>query len=136
MWLSSKMRPAPPTADADLGVTTIAGDSVGVVTRGEVRSLPVYGPGGSVWLPESGSAVLVIKGGPGGQEQCVAGLKQAAAPKGMQPGEVYLYGPGDNSVYLKRDGTVELRGERVDIRGALFINGLPYKPCTCGEGVL
>ena len=67
MWLSRQIKPAPPTADADLGMTTIAGDSVGVVTRGEVRALPVYGPGGYVWMPESGSAVLVIKGGPGGE---------------------------------------------------------------------
>ena len=94
MWLSKQMRSALPTADADLGVTTIAGDSVGVVTRGEVRSLPVYGPGGYVWLPENGNAVLVIKGGPGGEEQCVAGMLQKEPPKGMQPGEIYLYGPG------------------------------------------
>ena len=45
MWLARQMRSAPPTADADMGVTTIAGDRVGVLTRGEVRELPVYGPG-------------------------------------------------------------------------------------------
>ena len=77
--------------------------------------------------------VLVIKGGPGGEEQCVCGGQQAAAPKGMQPGEVYLHAPGGVSVYLKRDGTLELRG-RVDIRGSLSVNGESYKPCTCGEG--
>ena len=33
MWLSKHIKPTPPTADADLGMTTIAGDSVGVVTR-------------------------------------------------------------------------------------------------------
>ena len=59
MWLSSKMRPAPATADADLGVTTISGQKVGVVTRGEVRDLPVYGPGGYLWAPANGAAVLV-----------------------------------------------------------------------------
>lgn len=69
MWISRKMRPAPPTADADLGVTTIAGGQAGVLTRGEVRSLPVYGPGGYRWMPQNGAEVLVIKGGPGGQEQ-------------------------------------------------------------------
>ena len=53
MWLSRQIKPAVPTADADLGMTTITGDSVGVVTRGEVRALPVYGPGGYVWMPES-----------------------------------------------------------------------------------
>jgi phage gp45-like len=122
------MKSQPSTADADLGVTTIAGDSVGVVTRGEVRSLPVYGPGGYVWLPENGAEVLVIKGGPGGEEQCVAGLRQKETPKGMQPGEVYLYGPGNNSIYLKRDGSVEIQGQ-------LWINGALYTPCNCG-GVL
>lgn len=129
MWLSKQMRSALPTADADLGVTTIAGDSVGVVTRGEVRSLPVYGPGGYVWLPENGNAVLVIKGGPGGEEQCVAGMLQKEPPKGMQPGEIYLYGPGENSIYLRQDGAVE-------IQGTLMINGQPYAPCTCDKEVL
>lgn len=133
MWLSKQMKPAVPTADADLGVTTIAGDSVGVVTRGEVRALPVYGPGGYVWLPESGAAVLVVKGGPGGEEQCVAGMKQCPMPKGMRPGEVMVYGPGKNSIYLKKDGTVVLTGTRIAVEGNLMINGVPYKPCTCGE---
>jgi len=126
MWLSRQMRSAPPTADADLGTTTIAGRRAGVLTRGEVRALPVYGPGGYVWLPENGAAVLVVKGGPGGEEQCVAGMEQAEVPAGMLPGEVYLYGPGSNSIYLRKNGEVE-------IRGSLIINGEPYKPCTCGE---
>lgn len=132
MWLSSKMRPAPATADADLGVTTIAGDSVGVMTRGEVRTVPIYGPGGYIWMPENGGAVLVVKGGPGGEEQCVCGMKQGAPPEGMLPGEVLVYGPGENSVYLKRDGKVVLRGE-VCVEGSLWINGAAYAPCHCGE---
>ena len=122
MWLSKQMKPAPATADADLGVTTIAGDRVGVVTRGEVRDLPVYGPGGYLWTPGSGTAVLVIKGGPGGEEQCVAGARPARPPVDIQPGEVYLYGPGGNSIYLRQDG-------RVDISGRLVVNGEPYRPC-------
>ena len=129
MWLSRQMKNTLPAADADLGVTTIAGDRVGVLTRGEVRALPVYGPGGYIWLPESGNGVLVIKGGPGGEEQCVAGMLQKKAPEEMLPGEVYLYGPGGNSVYLKGDGSVE-------IRGSLVINGEPYEPCTCSKEVL
>lgn len=127
MWLSKQMRPAPPTADADLGVTTITGDSVGVMTRGEVRELPVYGPGGYVWMPENGSAVLVIKGGPGGEEQCVVGMRQAEAPKDMQPGEIYLKGPNKNSIYLRKNGAVE-------IEGLLVINGLVYVPCPDSMG--
>ena len=130
MWLSSRMRPAPATADADLGVTTIAGGEVGVLTRGEVRAVPVYGPGGYVWMPESGAAVLVVKGGPGGEERCVCGAQQSAPPEEMRPGEVLVRGPGGNSVYLRRDGTVVLRGE-VRVEGTLWINGSPYIPCEC-----
>lgn len=133
MWLSKRMKPTVPTADADLGTTTIAGGSVGVLTRGEVRALPVYGPGGYVWLPENGAAVLVIKGGPGGEEQCVTGTRQVKGPEHMEPGEVYLYGPDDTSIYLRKGGTVEVRGI-VSIQGALVVNGEPYQPCTCGEG--
>ena len=110
MWLSRQIKPAPPTADADLGMTTIAGDSVGVVTRGEVRALPVYGPGG--------------------EEQCVAGARQAQVPAGMRPGEVYLFGPDGNTVYLRQDGGIELRGA-VRIQGSLTVNGEPYAPCDC-----
>ena len=132
MWLSKQMRPAPPTADADLGVTTIAGKKVGVMTRGEVRNLPVYGPGGYAWLPDSGTAVLVIKGGPGGEEQCVAGACQEA-PAEMNTGEVCLYGPGGGTVYLRADGVVELRGT-ISIQGDLRINGEPYQPCRCEQG--
>lgn len=131
MWISRQMKTAPPTADADLGVTTIAGGSAGVVTRGEVRSLPVYGPGGYIWMPESGGTVLVIKGGPGGEEQCVAGTRQQAAPEGMQPGEVCIQSPG-GSIFLKRDGTIRLRGN-VRLEGTLTVNGQPYTPCQCGE---
>ena len=36
MWLSRQMKAPAPTADADLGMTTITGDSVGVVTDGKI----------------------------------------------------------------------------------------------------
>ena len=77
MWLAKQMKSGVFTADADLGVTTIAGDRVGVITRGEVRNLPVYGPGGYLWAPANGAAVLGVKGGPGGEEQCVAGDRKS-----------------------------------------------------------
>ena len=81
-----------------------------------------------MWLPESGAGVLVVKGGPGGQEQCVAGMKQAEPPAGMQPGEVCIQGPGGSAVYLKKDGSVELKGKKLSLTGSLFINGKPYAP--------
>jgi len=128
------MRSANPATDADLGVTSIAGGSAGVMTRGEVRALPVFGPGGYVWQPASGETVLVIKGGTGGEETCVAGAQQGSAPPGMQPGEVYLFAPGGASVYLKRDGSLCLSGNinltgNVSISGGFTING-----CGCNAG--
>lgn len=136
MWLSRQVRPGAATADADLGITTISGQKVGGVTRGEVRDLPVYGPGGYLWTPANGAAVLVVKGGPGGEEQCVAGTRPLEEVREIAPGEVYLYGPGENSVYLKADGSVEIRGSRVtvagelSIEGRLTVNGEPYRPCN------
>ena len=131
MWLSKQTKPGVSAPGADLGVTSISGESAGVVTRGEVRALPVYGPGGYAWRPAVGETVLVIKGGTGGEESCVAD-----APAGLRPGEVYIHAKG-GSVYLKNDGTVELQGSivltgQVKINGALRVNGELYKPCTCG----
>lgn len=138
MWLSKQTRPGAVMSGSDLGVTSISGESAGVVTKGEVRQLPVYGPGGYAWRPAAGETVLVIKGGTGGEESCVAGAKQADAPNGLGPGEVYIHAKG-GSVYLKNDGTVELQGNivlkgQVKVDGMLSVNGVPYKPCSCGEG--
>lgn len=134
MWLSQQTKPPLPTSDADLGVTTIAGTSVGVMTRGEVRSLPIYGPGGYIWMPESGAEVLVVKGGPGGEEHCVAGMRQQEPPRGMKPGEIRIQGPSGSFVYLRQNGDIELTGRQISIQGALFINGMAYRPCSCGIG--
>nr|WP_325199442.1 hypothetical protein [uncultured Oscillibacter sp.] len=137
MWISKQMKPVSATADADLGVTTISGRKAGVVTRGEVRDLPVYGPGGYLWTPANGAAALVIKGGPGGEEQCVAGTRPLEEVKQVEPGEVYIYGPGGNSVYLKKDGGIEIQAGQVTVTGGLSVmgqltvNGRPYEPCGC-----
>ena len=135
MRLSQQLKTQNLSTDADLGKISIAGGSVGVVTRGEVRALPVYGPGGYVWQPASGETVLVIKGGTGGEETCLAGAEQKNMPEGMEPGEVYLYAPGGASVYLRKSGVLELRGNihllgNVEVTGSLSINGLSYNVGT------
>lgn len=137
MWLSKQTRSGMAVSGSDLGVTSISGGSAGVVTKGETRKLPVYGPGGYVWQPAVGETVLVIKGGTGGEESCVAGAKQTEAPDGLRPGEVYIHSSGCG-VCLRNNGTVEMRGSnivlkgRVDINGSLYINGEPYKPGVGG----
>lgn len=153
MWLSKKLSldhtARQEDTAADMGVTTIGGASASVMTRGEQRDLEVFAPGGLVWQPRAGDTVLVVKGGSGGKERCVVAAETASqAPAGMAPGEVYLYSDRDTFIYLRSDGTIDVQGNvsitgplhvtgnvkltgRVDIYGSLYINGIPYKPCSC-----
>ena len=131
MWLAERSKPIQPSVGAELGVTTISGGDVSVMTRGELRKVPVFGPGGCVWMPEKGDTVLVLKGGPGGEEQCVAGREQKTVPAGMQPGEVILCA-GDAAVWLRKDGSILLKG-RVSIEGTVTVNGIPWVPTATGE---
>ena len=139
MWLSKSLslRHAAEQENtaADMGVTTIGGGSASVMTRGEQRDLEIFAPGGVVWQPAAGDIVLVLKGGAGGQEQCVVAAETAsAAPKEMAPGELFLYSAGGASIYLRRDGSIRVEGPlsiegdltvtgTVNITGALFVNG-------------
>lgn len=125
MWVSKNIvlrSGGSPDAPAELGTTTIGGGSASVMTRGEQRELEVFAPGGVVWQPLAGDTVLVIKGGTGAQEQCIAAASTAGhAPAGMAPGELFLYSSGGASVYLRNDGAV-------CVNGRLMVNGLPYSP--------
>ena len=60
MWLAKNMKRQTPTADADQGISTIVSDQMGVVTRGEVRQLPIYlySSGSSVYLRKNGAIEL------------------------------------------------------------------------------
>lgn len=165
MWLSKalaiRQAAEQESTAADMGVTTIGGGSASVLTRGEQRDLEVFAPGGLVWQPKAGDTVLVIKGGAGCQERCVAAADTSAAtPEGMTPGELFLYSDGDASIYLRKDGSIAVKGAvvvegglmvkgplhiegdfsanghmeltgEVSINGSLTINGLPYQPCLC-----
>ena len=93
------------SAEAEVGVTTIGGGEAAVLTRGEDRALPVYGPGGLVWTPKAGDTVLVIKGGSGREEQCIAGALARRETDELEPGELRLYS-GGASLTLRNDGTV------------------------------
>lgn len=141
MWLSKTMaarqQAGQESAAADMGVTTIGGGSASVMTRGEQRNLEVFAPGGVVWQPRAGDTVLVLKGGPGSQEQCVvAANTAAAAPKDLAPGELFLYAGDQASIYLRGDGSIIITGNveiqgPVNIMGELTVNGRPYAPCRC-----
>lgn len=140
---------------ADMGMTTIGGKNASVMTRGEQRELEIFAPGGLVWQPLAGDTVLVVKGGVGCQEQCVVAAETAgSAPKDMAPGELFLYSTGGASIYLRGDGSIDIKGSvslegdlrvrgdvtmtgnttltgSVAINGQLTVNGEPYRPCRC-----
>ena len=128
MWLSKRLRESAAGEEtaADLGVTTIGGERAGVYTRGEVRDLALCTPGGLLWRPKSGDRVVVLKGGPGGEEAFVLGTEDETAAD-LADGERRLYADGA-SVTLRNDGTVS-------ISGSLIINGEAYKPCACDTAV-
>lgn len=128
MWLSKRLRESAAGEEtaADLGVTTIGGERAGVYTRGEVRDLALCTPGGLLWRPKSGDRVVVLKGGPGGEEAFVLGTEDETAAD-LADGELRLYADGA-SVTLRNDGTVS-------ISGSLIINGEAYKPYTCDTAV-
>ena len=124
MWISEKLRQESTgeATTADLGVTTIGGESVGAYTRGETRDLGICTPQGVSWRPKTGARVLVLKGGPEGEEAYVLGVEDAGRAK-LADGELMLHSEGA-SICLRNNG-------RVEISGQLIINGEAYKPCTC-----
>ena len=144
-----------------MGVTTIGGSDASVMTRGEQRDLEVFAPGRLIWQPMAGDTVLVVKGGTGGQEQCVVAASTAGdTPDGLAPGELFLYSRGGASIHLREDGSIAVRGNgsaegnwdakgrltwtgsvelngpvtingTLNINGELIVNGEPYRPCVC-----
>ena len=133
MWMGKQMAAAAKlrqeeSAGAEMGITTIGGDTVAVLSRGEERSLPLYGPGGIVWRPRAGDTVLVIKGGSGRSEHCVTGAETGDGPAGMEPGELYLHS-GGASVWLRNNGRIELWGE-------LYVNGSAYEKKEEADGTV
>ena len=135
MWLARQMRSAPPTADADMGVTTIAGDRVGVLTRGEVRELPVWsrrlclaagkwrGGAGDQGRPWRRGTVCGRDGAERSAQGHAAGRDLSPWPR-RQLCPPHHFPAGRQS--CRRGHGV------VDIRGRLMINGIPYTPCQCG----
>ena len=127
MWISktiaARQRAEWEGAAADMGVTTIGGGSASVMTKGEQRNLEVFAPGGLIWQPQAGDTVLVVKGGTGGQEQCVVAASTAAGgPEKLVPGELFLYSCGKASIYLRADGSIVITGNTA-VKGNWVIEG-------------
>ena len=132
MWLSKRTTQRPTDDGTIVGEVTIGGERAGVYMGGERRDLMVCAPGGYFWMPKVGDETLVI--------QCVDGMKLCAglpmekAPEGMEAGEVTIRSAGDAVLWLKNDGSMEVRGDveltgnvqisgTVNVTGGLIVNG-------------
>lgn len=120
MWLAAKAARAEHKEEeaARLGAVTIGGSAPAAECGSERRALLVASPGGVAWLPRVGEEALLIRCG--GEEAVVGTV--AAAPAGLQPGEVCVYSAGGASILLKNDGRVLITGN-VEVTGTLKVNG-------------
>lgn len=116
MWLSQQaVRPAQSDPAGEIGVVTIAGARSAAQSGNERRNLTCLGPGGVVWLPERDSAVATLTCA--GGETVILGAADQPVPAGMEPGDLYLRA-GAASVWLHRDG-------RIELKGTVTVNGQP-----------
>lgn len=86
MWLAQSMKQAVPTADADQGISTIVGDQMGVVTRGEVRQLPIYGPGVMCGCRRAGLPCWSLRAAPAERSSASAAVSRRRSQRGCSPG--------------------------------------------------
>lgn len=157
MWMGERLnrRDESQITAADMGRTTISGETVAVVSRGELRELEVWRPGGYFWRPGRNDEVLVIRGGTAGEERCVLAMAPGAAPEEIEAGEVCLYSAGGAAAVLRNDGSIVLKNGGAAIRllngeteiesgsislhgsvqvvGSLTINGTACCGGECGE---
>lgn len=157
MWMGERLnrKDESEITAADMGRTTISGEKVAVVSRGELRELEIWSPGGYCWRPRRDDEVLVIKGGTAGEERCVLAMAPEEAPEKIAAGEVCIFS-GDAMVLLRNDGSAEMKSGdasikikgsgveiyagsirlkgAVEVEGSLSINGEPCCVGCCEEG--
>lgn len=121
MWLSRKLaqHEMQDAASAQDGTVTIEGSETAVFSGGEKRGVKTVGPGGVEWVPKKGEEVLIVRGGVLGEEAYTVGTVAQSA-EDLAPGEVRIHSSqAGTEIVLRNNG-------RIDINGALFINGMPY----------
>jgi len=121
MWLSEKLteRQREEAASAEQGTVTLDRTDVAVFGRGERRHVTVIAPGGCAWRPRGGTAVLLLKGGAPEGGAYVLGAAEEPE-EDLAPGELRLHSEGGARLTLRNDG-------RIELEGAVYINGEPYE---------
>lgn len=113
MWLGRQQKRPHWAGEGQVGKVTIGGERAAVLLDSERRGLEVYSPGGYRWTPRADQKVLVIQGQ--GEIPCVVGLRQGETP----PERVTIEADGG--------GELELAEGRIDLNGAVYVNGEPLE---------
>lgn len=108
MWLTkenARRREVP--SPAETAVVTLAEGTVAAYGRGEQRGLGILSPGGVLWRPEVGDAVLTLQADGAGAPYVAGEVSEPAEE--LAPGELLLRSKGA-SIHLRNDGVIEVRG--------------------------
>ncbi len=95
-------------------VSYAEGSRFGAVGEAELRGIPVFGPGGSGYIPLEGERLLMLRSE--GGDLC-AGV--ACDTTGLLPGELRLGRPGGGQIHIRQDGSISLNGLIITADGRL-----------------
>ena len=125
MWLSGQHKRPADCGEGQTGVVTVGGGGAAVMLDSERRGLEVYAPAGYRWTPEAGQRVLVIQGQ--GEIPCIVGVRQdSAQPQSVDISAKTVNVSGQN-ISVQAGATAAIAGRSVDLRGQVFINGVPLE---------
>lgn len=133
MWVAKKTseKGEQATSGCMVGRVTVGGKKPCVLTQGESRDAEIVNCGGGLYLPKVGDEVLIGRTADG--ENIVIGKIAEGSKDGVGNGEIYITTEGGGTVYIRKNGEIELCGTiRLSgptyINGALVINGETYLP--------
>lgn len=123
MWLSGQYKRPIDVGEGQTGIVTVGGGEPAVLLDRERRGLEVYAPGGYHWTPQAGQRALVIQGQ--GEVPCVVGVRQDGdTQESVDIGAESVKISGQ-SVDIEAAGMTTVKGDEVDLRGDVLINGEP-----------
>lgn len=121
MWLSGQQKRPADWGEGQTGIVTMSEGETAVLLESERRGLEVYAPAGYRWTPQVDQRVLVIRGP--GEIPAIVGVRQGSPRPdsvGIEARKLALAG---DSVGISAQGAAAVQGARVDLKGAVYVNG-------------
>lgn len=121
MWLSGQQKQPADNGEGQTGFVTMNGSGLAVMLDSERRGLELYSPGGYHWTPMVGQRVLVIQGK--GEIPCVVGTRDDSGPPDRVSIQAKALSLSGESIGAAARNSVTLQGNRVNLRGVVYVNG-------------